>query len=88
MRSWFNDSISRLQRFSKSRLKLTWGVAPGYYISRRWPSADCVLTQTLYAWETTGAIKAPLMGHFEPNPLLPRRKRLGYVKLDGGYSSV
>ena len=36
MLSSFNDSISRLQRFSKSDLTLTWGVAPGYYISRRW----------------------------------------------------
>jgi predicted metal-dependent phosphotriesterase family hydrolase len=28
-------SISRLQRFQDS-LTLTWGVAPGYYISRLW----------------------------------------------------
>jgi hypothetical protein len=27
-----NNPISRLQRFSKFRLTLTWGVAPGYYI--------------------------------------------------------
>ena len=36
MLSWFDDSISRLQRFLDLTLTLTWGVAPGYYISRRW----------------------------------------------------
>ena len=34
--SSFDDSISRLQRFLDLTLTLTWGVAPGYYISRRW----------------------------------------------------
>ena len=35
MLSSFDDSISRLQRFLDLTLTLTWGVAPGYYISRR-----------------------------------------------------
>ena len=34
--SSFDESISRLQRFLDLTLTLTWGVAPGYYISRRW----------------------------------------------------
>jgi hypothetical protein len=71
-----NDSISRLQRFLNLTLTLTWGVAPGCYISRRWRLVRRLLQSSRLTFiyrrkERCEKLLQKLISHF----LSSRRKR-------------